>query len=31
VGELNASGIATPGGGRWHVETVLRMQRRLEA
>ena len=30
-GRADGRGIATPGGGRWHVETVLRMQRRLEA
>ena len=29
--ELNARGVATPSGGRWHAETVLRVQRRLEA
>ena len=29
--ELNARGIATPSGARWHTETVLRVQRRLEA
>ncbi len=29
--ELNARGIATPNGARWHTETVLRVQRRLEA
>ena len=28
--ELNARGIATPSGGRWHAETVIRVQRRLE-
>jgi DNA invertase Pin-like site-specific DNA recombinase len=29
--ELNARGVATPTGGKWHAETVLRVQRRLEA
>ena len=29
--ELNARGVATPSGGRWHAETVIRVQRRLEA
>jgi DNA invertase Pin-like site-specific DNA recombinase len=29
--ELNARGIATPRGGVWHAETVLRVQRRLES
>jgi DNA invertase Pin-like site-specific DNA recombinase len=29
--ELNARGTATPSGGRWHAETVIRVQRRLEA
>jgi DNA invertase Pin-like site-specific DNA recombinase len=29
--ELNVRNIATPSGGRWHAETVLRVQRRLEA
>jgi hypothetical protein len=29
AGELNARGIATPSGGRWHAETVIRVQRRL--
>jgi DNA invertase Pin-like site-specific DNA recombinase len=29
--ELNARAIPTPNGGRWHAETVLRVQRRLEA
>jgi DNA invertase Pin-like site-specific DNA recombinase len=29
--ELNARGVATPSGARWHTETVLRVQRRLEA
>ena len=29
--ELNARGIATPNGARWHTEAVLRVQRRLEA
>ena len=28
--ELNARAIATPSGGRWHAETVIRVQRRLE-
>ncbi len=28
--ELNARGIATPSGARWHTETVLRVQRRLK-
>ena len=28
--ELNARGVATPSGGRWHAETVLRVQRRLQ-
>jgi DNA invertase Pin-like site-specific DNA recombinase len=28
--ELNARGIATPAGGRWHAETVIRVQRRLK-
>ncbi len=28
--ELNARGVATPSGGRWHAETVIRVQRRLE-
>jgi DNA invertase Pin-like site-specific DNA recombinase len=27
--ELNARGTATPSGGRWHAETVIRVQRRL--
>ena len=27
--ELNGRGIATPNGGRWHAETVIRVQRRL--
>ena len=27
--ELNARGVATPSGARWHTETVLRVQRRL--
>jgi DNA invertase Pin-like site-specific DNA recombinase len=27
--ELDARGIATPTGGKWHAETVLRVQRRL--
>ena len=29
--ELNTRGIATPNGARWHTETVIRVQRRLEA
>jgi DNA invertase Pin-like site-specific DNA recombinase len=29
--ELNARGMATPNGARWHTETVLRVQRRLES
>ena len=29
--ELNARGVATPSGARWHAETVLRVQRRLES
>jgi DNA invertase Pin-like site-specific DNA recombinase len=29
--ELNARAIVTPNGGRWHAETVIRVQRRLEA
>jgi DNA invertase Pin-like site-specific DNA recombinase len=29
--ELNARNVATPNGARWHTETVLRVQRRLEA
>ena len=29
AGELNARGIATPSGGKWHAETVIRVQRRL--
>ena len=29
--ELNARGVATPSGARWHAETVIRVQRRLEA
>jgi DNA invertase Pin-like site-specific DNA recombinase len=29
--ELNARNVATPTGGKWHAETVLRVQRRLEA
>ena len=29
--ELTARGIATPCGGRWHAETVLRVQRRLKS
>jgi DNA invertase Pin-like site-specific DNA recombinase len=29
--ELNVRGAATPSGGRWHAETVIRVQRRLEA
>jgi DNA invertase Pin-like site-specific DNA recombinase len=28
--ELNTRGVATPSGGRWHAETVIRVQRRLE-
>lgn len=28
--ELNARNVETPAGGRWHSETVLRVQRRLE-
>jgi hypothetical protein len=28
--ELNARGVATPSGGKWHAETVIRVQRRLE-
>ena len=28
--ELNARNVATPGGGRWHALTVIRVQRRLE-
>jgi DNA invertase Pin-like site-specific DNA recombinase len=28
--ELNGRGTATPSGGRWHAETVIRVQRRLE-
>jgi DNA invertase Pin-like site-specific DNA recombinase len=28
--ELNARGTATPSSGRWHAETVIRVQRRLE-
>jgi DNA invertase Pin-like site-specific DNA recombinase len=28
--ELNARGAATPSGGRWLAETVIRVQRRLE-
>ena len=28
--ELNARKIATPRGGVWHAETVIRMQRRLK-
>jgi DNA invertase Pin-like site-specific DNA recombinase len=28
--ELNARGVATPSGAKWHTETVLRVQRRLE-
>jgi hypothetical protein len=28
--ELNARGVATPAGGRWHALTVIRVQRRLE-
>ena len=31
AGELDAREIATPNGGRWHAETVIRVQRRLEA
>jgi DNA invertase Pin-like site-specific DNA recombinase len=27
--ELNAHNVATPGGGRWHALTVIRVQRRL--
>jgi DNA invertase Pin-like site-specific DNA recombinase len=27
--ELNARGVATPSGSKWHTETVLRVQRRL--
>ena len=27
--ELSARGTATPNGGRWHAETVIRVQRRL--
>jgi DNA invertase Pin-like site-specific DNA recombinase len=29
--ELNARNVETPNGGKWHSETVLRVQRRLEA
>jgi DNA invertase Pin-like site-specific DNA recombinase len=29
AGELNARGIATPSGGKWHAETVIRVQRHL--
>jgi DNA invertase Pin-like site-specific DNA recombinase len=29
--ELNKRGVATPTGAKWHTETVLRVQRRLEA
>jgi DNA invertase Pin-like site-specific DNA recombinase len=29
--ELNTRRVATPSGGRWHAETVIRVQRRLEA
>jgi hypothetical protein len=29
--ELNKRGIATPRGGVWHAETVIRAQRRLKA
>jgi IS5 family transposase len=25
AGELTARGIATPSGGRWHAQTILRM------
>jgi DNA invertase Pin-like site-specific DNA recombinase len=28
--ELNKRNVATPSGGRWHAETVIRVQRRLE-
>ena len=28
--ELDARGIASPNGGKWHAETVLRVQRRLK-
>jgi DNA invertase Pin-like site-specific DNA recombinase len=28
---LNARGVATPSDCRWHAETVIRVQRRLEA
>jgi DNA invertase Pin-like site-specific DNA recombinase len=28
--DLNTRGVATPSGGRWHAETVIRVQRRLE-
>jgi DNA invertase Pin-like site-specific DNA recombinase len=28
--ELNGRRVATPSGGRWHAETVIRVQRRLE-
>jgi DNA invertase Pin-like site-specific DNA recombinase len=28
--ELNQRNVATPAGGRWHAETVIRVQRRLE-
>jgi DNA invertase Pin-like site-specific DNA recombinase len=28
--ELNARGVATPSGVRWHPEAVLRVQRRLK-
>ena len=27
--ELNARNVATPTGGKWHAQTVLRVQRRL--
>lgn len=28
--KLNADGVATPEGGRWHAATVMRVRRRLE-
>jgi hypothetical protein len=31
AGEMNARGILTPRGGRWHVSTVMNLLKRLEA
>jgi hypothetical protein len=29
--ELNRRKIATPAGGKWHAQTVIRVRKRLEA